>query len=204
VSADANPYRVRRATTDDLAQLIEFWKTANFAEMDLERRFTEFQVAVTPTGEIVAAIGFQVAGSEGRIHSEWFADFAQSDLLRPMIWERLQIVAQNHGLFRIWTDESAPFWKKGAGFSQPSSGVMSRLHADFGEAHGGWLVLQLRDQGADPALLEAQFAVFRDAEKARRDKLLERANLLRIAGTGLAVIVFLFAMGMLFWFAHRR
>ncbi|HEY3914033.1 MAG TPA: hypothetical protein VGN61_06060, partial [Verrucomicrobiae bacterium] len=94
MNADANRFQVRRATTDDLAQLIEFWKTANFAEMDLERRFTEFQVAVTPTGEVVAAVGFQIAGSEGRIHCEWFADFAQSDLLRPLIWERLQIVAQ--------------------------------------------------------------------------------------------------------------
>ena len=204
MNAEANPYQVRRATTDDLAQLTEFWKTANFGEMDLERRFTEFQVAVTPAGEIVAAVGFQVARSEGRIHSEWFSDFAMSDALRPLIWERLQIVAQNQGLFRIWTDESAPFWRKSAGFSYASSEVITRLPGDFGGGQGGWLVLQLKDEGADPALLEAQFAVYRDAEKARRDKLLERANLLRIAGTGLAVIVFLFAMGMLFWFAHRR
>jgi N-acetylglutamate synthase-like GNAT family acetyltransferase len=202
VNADA--YQVRRATTDDLPQLSELWETANFPVDDLEKRFTEFQVAATPTGQVVAAIGFQVAGTEGRVHSEWYADFALSDALRPLLWERLQTVAQNHGLFRLWTEESAPFWKKGAGFSKPPSEMMVKLPADFGEARGGWLVLRLKDEAADPSLLEAQFRLFRETEQANREKLLQRANALRMAGTGIAVLLFLFALGFLLWIARHR
>lgn len=202
VNADA--YQVRRATMDDLPQLSELWKTAQFPAVDLEKRFTEFQVAATPTGQVVAAIGFQVAGTDGRIHSECYADFALSDALRPLLWERLQSVAQNHGLFRLWTEESAPFWKKGAGFSKPSGETISRLPADFGEARGGWLVLLLKGEAADPALLEAQFRLFRETEQARREKLLQRANALRMAGTGIAVLLFLFALGLLLWIARHR
>jgi hypothetical protein len=177
---------------------------AEFPVAELEPRFTEFQVAATPSGEVVAAIGIQITGTDGNIHSEWFADFALSDALRPLLWDRLQLVAQNHGLFRLWTGESAPFWKRAVGFSTPSPEVMARIPADFGEARTGWLVLPLKDEAADPALLEAQFTLFRDAERIRREKILQRANALRMAGTGLAVILFLFALGLLIWFARHR
>jgi N-acetylglutamate synthase-like GNAT family acetyltransferase len=202
VNIDA--YQVRRATTDDLAQLSELWGTAQFPVAELEKRFTEFQVASTATGQVVAAVGLQVAGTEGKIHSEWFADFALSEALRPPIWERLQVVAQNHGLFRLWTKESAPFWKKGAGFSRPSGEVINRLPADFGGVQGSWLMLRLRDEGADPTLLDAQFALFRDAERVRREKVLQRAHALKMAGTGIAVILFLLALATLIWFARHR
>jgi N-acetylglutamate synthase-like GNAT family acetyltransferase len=202
VNIDA--YQVRRATTDDLAQLSELWREAQFPVAELEKRFTEFQVAASATGEVVAAVGLQVAGSDGAIHSEWYADFALSDSLRPALWERLQAVALNHGLFRLWTEESAPFWKKGAGFSSPPRELMSRLPAEFGAAGDGWLALRLKDESADPDLLEAQFALFREAERARLDKLLRRAHAIRMIGTGLAVLLFLWALAMLVWFVHHR
>jgi N-acetylglutamate synthase-like GNAT family acetyltransferase len=202
VNTDA--YQVRRATTDDLAQLSELWRTAQFPVAELEKRFTEFQVAASATGEVVAAIGMQVAGADGKIHSEWFTDFALSDALRPPLWDRLQVVALNHGLFRLWTEESAPFWKKGAGFSSPRAELIGRLPADFGVARAGWLVLRLKDEAADPSLLDAQFALFRDAEKARLEKLLQRAHAVRMVGTGIAVILFLLALATLIWFVHQR
>lgn len=197
-------YHVRRATTDDLPQLSALWLTARFPVDDLEKRFTEFQVAADAEGQVVGAIGLQIAGTDGEIHSEWFSDFALSEALRPLFWERFQIVAQNHGLFRLWTEESAPFWKKGAGFSRPSADVITRIPEGFGPAHGNWLVLRLKDESADPALLEAQFALFRDAERAKREKILQRAHALRVAGTGIAVILFILAIGALVWFARHR
>jgi N-acetylglutamate synthase-like GNAT family acetyltransferase len=199
-----NAYQVRRATTDDLPQLSELWKTAQFPLDDLEKRFTEFQVAARPQGEIVACIGLQIVGTDGRLHSEWFTDFALSEALRPPLWNRLQLVAANHGLFRLWTDESAPFWKKGAGFSATTAEVMTKLPAEFGEARGGWFVLRLKEESADPSLLDAQFAMFRDAEKAKREKMLQRANAIRVIGTGIAVVIFLTALAMLVWFVHHR
>jgi N-acetylglutamate synthase-like GNAT family acetyltransferase len=202
VNIDA--YQVRRAITDDLAQLNHLWSAAQFPVAELEKRFTEFQVAATAAGEVVAAVGLQVAGTDGRIHSEWFVDFALSEALRTPLWERLQAVALNYGLFRLWTEESAPFWKKAAGFSSATGELMSRLPADFGVARAGWLVLRLKDEGADPNLLDAQFALFRDAERARLEKLLQRAHAVKMVGTGIAVILFLLALGTLVWFVHHR
>ena len=201
---NGDAYRVRRATTDDLKQLSELWSTAQFPVAELEKRFTEFQVAASVEGEVVAAIGLQIAGQDGRIHSEWFKDFALSDSLRPVFWERMQTVASNHGLFRLWTEESAPFWRKDVGFFSPPAELINRLPADFGTARAGLLALRIRDESADPDLLEAQFVMFREAEQARRDKLMQKAHMLKMIGTGLAVVLFLMAMMILFWFVRHR
>ena len=80
------------------------------------------------------------------------ADFALSDTLRPLLWERMEIVAANNGLFRLWTEESAPFWRKHAGFSPAPGETLKRLPEVFGAAHEKWLALRLRDESADPGL----------------------------------------------------
>jgi N-acetylglutamate synthase-like GNAT family acetyltransferase len=193
-------YNVRRATTDDLKQLMAVWTAAALPAPELEKRFTEFQVAESADGRIVGAIGLQVAGTEGRIHSETFADFALSDILRPMFWQRLETMARNHGLFRLWTTETAPFWKKDVGFSTASDPSPET----FGLAPGPWLVLRLKDESADPNLLEAQFTLFRETEKAKREKLLQSAAALKMIGTAIAVILFIFAIGVLIWFFRHR
>jgi N-acetylglutamate synthase-like GNAT family acetyltransferase len=198
-------FQVRRATVDDLPRLKELWLGAQLSPDDLEKTFTEFQVAENSQGEVVAAIALQKSGADGKLHSETFADFALSDTLRPLLWERVQRLARNHLLFRIWTEETAPFWKKDAGFSTPSRDLLNQLPAPFGAAHDGWLALRLRDESADPNLLDAQFAIFRESERVHREKLLQRAELLKMAGTGIAVLLFLFALAVLVWFIrHRR
>jgi hypothetical protein len=53
-------------------------------------------------------------------------------------------------------------------------------------------------------LLEAQFTLFREAERAKREKLLQRAAAIKMVGTGIAVLLFLFAMGMLVWYFRHR
>jgi N-acetylglutamate synthase-like GNAT family acetyltransferase len=193
-------YRVRRATTDDLEQLTALWTTAAMPAAELEKQFTDFQVAEDEAGLIAGAIALQVAESDGHIHSEAFADFALSDTLRPLLWERLQTAARHRGLFRLWTAETAPFWKRDAGFSTATG----QPPETFGPARGSWLTLRLKDEGADPNLLEAQFSLFRDAEKARREKMLQWASALKTVGTVIALLLFVFAMGVLFWvFRHR-
>lgn len=193
-------YRVRRATTDDLQQLMVVWAAAALPAAELEKRFTEFQVAESPDGRIVGAIGLQVAGADGQVHSETFVDFAVSDTLRPLFWQRLETMARNHGLFRLWTAETAPFWTKGAGFSAASVPPPEA----FGSARGPWLALRLKDEAADPTLIEAQFALFREAEKAKREKLLQRAAALKVVGTVIAVLLFAFSMAVLVWFFRHR
>ena len=70
--------------------------------------------------------------------------------------------------------------------------------------HGGWIALRLRDESADPNLLEAQFALFRQAEQAKRDKLLQRAQFLKMAGTAIAAALFVFALALLVWVVRHR
>jgi N-acetylglutamate synthase-like GNAT family acetyltransferase len=193
-------YLIRRATTDDLEQLKAVWAAAALPAAELEKQFTEFQVAESADGHIVGAVALQVAGSDGKIHSETFADFALSDALRPLLWQRLEIVARNHGLFRLWTAETAPFWKKAAGFASAPGPPPEA----FAPARGEWLSLRLKDEGADPNLLEAQFNLFREAERARREKLLQRAAVVKLAGTVIAVLLFIFSMGVLLWFFRHR
>lgn len=176
------------------------WAAAEFPAAQLEKQFTDFQVAESPGGQIAGAVALQVAAPEGRIHSETFADFALSDTLRPLLWQRLESVARNHGLFRLWTAETAPFWKKDAGFSA-SQGPPPEA---FGPARGTWLALRLKDEGADPALLEAQFNLFREVERAKREKLLQRAATAKVAGTLIAALLFIFSMGVLVWFLRHR
>ena len=193
-------YRVRRATTEDLEALKALWAEAGLPAAELEKQFTDFQVAESAEGKIAGAIGLQVEKAHGRIHSEAFTDFALTDTLRPLLWERLERMAHSRGLFRLWTTEAAPFWKKGAGFSAESS----QPPEVFGAASAPWLALRLREEGADPDLLEAQFTLFREAERAKREKLLERAAAVKMVGTVIAVVLFLFAMGVLVWFFRHR
>ena len=103
-------FRVRRATLEDLNQLSGRWKTMHLPADDLGKRVTEFQVAEDGEGKLAGAVGLQIAQRQGRVHSEAFGDFALADVLRPLLWERLQSLATNHGLLRVWTQEKAPFW----------------------------------------------------------------------------------------------
>jgi len=193
-------YRARRATTDDLNQLKTLWAEAGLPAAELEKQFTDFQVVESTDGRVVGAIGLQIEGAHGRIHSEAFADFGLTDTLRPLLWGRLEKMAGSHGLFRLWTLESAPFWKKGAGFSSATA----QPPEVFGPANEAWLALRLKDEGADPDLLEMQFNLFREGERAKREKLLQRAAALKMVGTAIAVLLFIFAIGVLVLFFRHR
>jgi len=187
-------FSVRRATTDDLAQLVALWQAAQLPSRELEKRFTEFQIAEDADGNLAGAIGLQIAGQEGKIHNETFADFGLTDTLRPLLWQRLQMVAQNHGLFRVWTEESAPFWKKDAGFSVASNELLKELPAGLGASQTGWLMLQLREIAASPISLAKEFEKFREMSKAETEKAFRHARALKILATIIAVLLFLFVL----------
>ena len=187
-----------------MAQLAELWQAAQLPAAELEKQFTDFQVAEDGQGKLAAAIGLHIEGGHGRVHSETFADFALTDALRPALWERLQVVAQNHGLFRLWTEEAAPWWKKDAGFSTPSDELLQQLPESYGPRHAAWLTLRLRDEAADLALLEKQIAMFKEAERVKREKLMRRGRALRIIGTVISALLLLFALGVLFYVVKNR
>ena len=95
--------QVRRATIDDLQQLAQLWEEEHLPKETLEKRFKEFQLATGEDGQILGAIGLEISGLEGHLHSEAFAHPEHADDLRNLLWDRLQIQAQNHGLVRIWS-----------------------------------------------------------------------------------------------------
>ena len=195
--------QVRRATIEDLPKLVELWQQENLPAQDLEKRFKEFQVVEHAGGELAAAVGLQVAVLEARLHSEVFAHAEQADALRELLWERAQVVAQNHGLVRLWTQFSTPFWNH-SGFRHPAPDVLAKLPPGFaGEPHP-WQFLQLKDEVVAPVSLDKEFALFREMEKERTEKIFRQAKALKLVAFVVVVVVFgLVAFLVLTWFRAK-
>lgn len=195
--------RVRRATVDDLATLKSLWAGMNIPLGDLERRLTEFQVAVLPDGKVFGAVGFQIVQRHGRIHSEAFSDFSLADQARPQFWTRIQSLAMNHGLVRLWTQENAPFWSHN-GLQAADSETLTRLPDAWDRLATGWLTLRLKDEEM-MASLDKEFDMFVASEKARSGEALDQARKLKAV---VIVIVSILVVVLFFWwlwiFLQRR
>src|SRR5712671_3818288 len=171
--------QVRRATIDDLPILLPLWQKENLPAKDLEARFKEFQVVENSNGGIAGAIGLQVSGHEGRLHSEAFEDFGQADRLRGVVWERVRTVAQNHGLVRVWAQFTSPFWRT-IGFDYASNELLTKLPVNFGADRTPWLHFKLKDEVAAAISLDKEFALFRESEKEQTEKIMRQAKIMKI------------------------
>ncbi|MCU0785871.1 MAG: hypothetical protein MUF81_17870 [Verrucomicrobia bacterium] len=187
-------YRVRRATLDDFNALKALWASMNFSVADLEKRLTEFQVAEDANGQVVGAVGFQFLQRQGLIHSESFVDFAVADQVRPLLWGRIQALAMNHGVVRLWTRESAPFWTHN-GLQPPDPSVLERLPEAWNRTRPGWLTLRLRDEDVIMSL-DKEFALFKEAEKQSTAETLNHARKVKQVCTVIGVLI---SLGLLIW-----
>jgi N-acetylglutamate synthase-like GNAT family acetyltransferase len=195
--------QVRRATIEDLPKLTVLWQQENLPVQDLEKRFKEFQVVENAGSELAAAVGLQVAGLEARLHSEVFAHPEQADAMRELLWERAQVVAQNHGLVRLWTQFSTPFWNH-SGFRHAAPDVLAKLPQVFGGDPQPWQFLQLKEEVAAPVSLDKEFALFREMEKERTEKIFRQAKALKLVALVVVLAVFgLVAFLVLSWFRAR-
>ncbi len=195
--------QVRRANIEDLPQLVLLWRREQFDLADLEKRFKEFQVIDAPSGGLAGAVGLQVVGSEGVLHSEAFARNEQAEALRPHFWERAQVVARNHGLARLWTQFATPFWNH-SGFRHASAEELTKLPAAFGADPRPWQFLQLREDAAMPVSIDKEFAMFREMERERTEKTLRQAKTLKLLAVVIVLVVMVvFVVGMLAWFKTR-
>lgn len=192
-SLDDSRFKVRRATTEDIRTLVELWKSMRYPAEELARRVTEFQVIEDQTGGLAGAIGMEISSRQGRLHSEGFVDFALAEQCRPLLWERLNSLATNHGLLNVWTQEQAPFWTRG-GFVTPSREAMGSLPAPWRALNGRWLVLKLREDLEAVLSVDQQFEMFMQAEKSRTQKALQRAKMLKTAATLIAAGVLVFVI----------
>ena len=188
----SSKYRVRRATLDDIGQLTALWESMNYPTTDLARRVTEFQVAESLDGTVLGALGLQIAERQGRVHSEAFGDFALAEQLRPLLWDRVQAVATNHGLLRLWTQEQAPFWNH-CGLLKPNAETLEKLPALWRGPSSAWLTLKLRDDVDTIVSADKEFAVFMQSEKQRTEQVFRRARALKTFATvvafGLLILV---------------
>jgi N-acetylglutamate synthase-like GNAT family acetyltransferase len=196
-------YRVRRATLDDVGQLLALWTSMRFAADDLARRITEFQVAEAPDGTLAGAVGLQLLGRQARIHSEGFTDFALADQLRPMLWERLNAVAINHGLLRLWTQEQAPFWRH-CGMAKPDPEALEKLPPPWQQSPLPWMTLKLKDDIDEVVSADKEFAVFMEAEKERTRRTLRRARALKYVATAIAFSLFFLVIAGALLLLHRN
>lgn len=184
---------MRRATLDDLGQLTALWQAMHYPQEDLAKRVTEFQVAEDPTGVLVGAVGLQIAERQGRVHSECFKDFGQSEHLRHVLWDRLQSVASNHGLLRLWTREQAPFYNH-CGLLKADSESLTKLPMLWRNEQDGWLTLKLREDVAAVVSLDKEFALFMESEKQRTGRAFQQAKVLKLIATVLAAVIFLLVL----------
>jgi hypothetical protein len=179
--------QVRRASVDDLPQLISLWQQEQLPSSTLEKRFKDFQV-VEGANKVLGAIGLEVAGTEGRLHSEVFAHPEQADALRGMLWERMQVVGKNVGLVRIWTQLSTPFWSR-TRLEYAPDGVLSKLPGAIAGDPRPWRVLQLKDELSPAVAAEREFEVYRQMEKHRQAQIQERAKVLKIIASVVVMVV---------------
>lgn len=199
---NAPNHRLRRATLDDLPALGPLLQATLLPASQLEKRLTEFHVVEDSDGQLAGALGLQIAGQQGKIHSESYADFGLVDTLRPLLWERMQSVAQTHGLLRLWTLETAPFWKQG-GFIPVPSELRTTLPAAFGDTKADWLTVKLKDDVNTVLSLDQEFTVFMQAEKARTEEVFAQARIFKGLAYVLGIALFICSIWALFRFLQR-
>ena len=196
-------HRVRRATLDDMANLSALWRSMQLPVQELEKRLTEFQVAESHDGKLLGAVGLQIARREGRVHSEAFADFSVADQVRPLLWERMQSLAINHGLVRLWTQEQALFWKH-CGLHPATPEALQKLPPAWQSSPDEWLTLQLKDEIAAALSTDKEFAMFMEAEKQRTEKAFRQARVIKHVATLVAVLLAIFVFAALVFWLRRN
>jgi N-acetylglutamate synthase-like GNAT family acetyltransferase len=197
-------YQIRRATVEDLDSLRDLWRRACLPVDDLEKRFTEFQLAVNEAGELLGGLGLLIFGAQGKLHSEAFTHPELEEQLRPLIWERMQILAHNHGLAQFWTMEESPFWQRYAGFKPAGAPDLERLPVHFGDRQARWLTLPLRDSAPQADSIEQHLKWFREAQQADIERMMRRASLLKKIATGIALLLFVLVLLGGFLLLRRR
>jgi len=183
-------YTLRRATVDDLIGLKQLWERAHLQVLDLEKRLTEFQLIITDTGDLVGAIGLRIEGKQGNLHSEAFARAEDQDKFRQQLWERIQSVARNHGLVRLWTQEPAPFWTQ-RGFQEADAETIKKLPPALGDPGKRWSSVQLKEETAAEVSIEREFELFQAAQRESSEKIMRQAKVLKVMAYSILIVALL-------------
>jgi N-acetylglutamate synthase-like GNAT family acetyltransferase len=199
---DATNCTARRANLEDLPALKGLWDVSRLPVLELEKHLTEFQVVTRADGVLLGAAGLRMKGHQGLVHSEAFYQPEHEEEYRPVLWERLQVLARNHGLVRLWTREGAPFWHQ-AGFAPASDEQMKKFPVEFGDPHVAWTTVQLRDESLLTPNLEREFELFQMSQRESSDRLLKQARVFKWIA-GLIAVGFFAAALLIFFFVFKR
>jgi len=170
--------QARRATVDDLVELRKLWRAAGLSLSTLEKQLKDFQIVETPDGILLGALALQIEGQQGRLHSETCLRPELEGEVRQRLWERAQAVARNYGLYRVWTDAEAPFWKS-QGFEPASAELQEKLPVSLGEPDRPWLVMKLREEVPVSISFDHEFELFARAERDRSERIIRQAQTLK-------------------------
>ncbi|MGC3957968.1 MAG: hypothetical protein QM813_08500 [Verrucomicrobiota bacterium] len=196
-------FQARRATVDDVPRLKQLWVLMRYSEAELERQLTDFQVVVDEAGIVVGCAAFQMNQRHARIHSEAFEDFSLADYARPALWARIQTLATNHGLVRLWTQETSPFWSRN-GFQTATEEALEKMPSLWDRFTAGWLTAKLKDEEAMTSL-DKEFALFVESERQQRNQLLTQTKTVKtLAIGGILLIVLVLIVATVWLFLKQR
>ncbi len=202
-------YVTRRATVEDLPQLLALWQLEQLPTEILEKRFTEFQLVADAGGQVLAAIGVQLGGSQGLLHSESIAKPEISDALRDLLWQRMQVIIKSNALERLWTQLNASYWQR-LGFERATPEQLKMLPARFSQGERPWSVMSLSAANANAAI-ERDLAEVKAWQLQETARVQQRVQLMKRIALGVTVVVFLiviaFAVALLKYgpqLFHRR
>lgn len=169
---------------DDLDALRAIWHSMRLPAEELEKQLKEFQVVADAAGNVLGAVGIRLHKQYALLFGEGFSDFSVADDARQLFWRRFEALAANHGVFRIWTQESSPFWTRW-GFQPANAEMLARLPEEWKVSADKWFTLELKNEEAVTAALENKFAGFMDIERQQTERVAEKARLLR----GIVIVV---------------
>ena len=111
-----------------------------------------------------------------------------------MLWDRIQCLANNQGLLRLWTEEQAPFWHH-CGLLRPDPEALEKLPPIWRGLSSRWLTLKLKDDLDAIIRADKEFARFMEAERLRTTRTLAHARILKFLATMLGIAVAILALG---------
>lgn len=196
-------YTIRRATLDDLETLRGLWRENRLPEYDLDKRFTEFQVAVDANDWILGALAVRFSGPHGELHSQAIRRADLETELREALWERALHLAQQQGTLRLWTRLSGEIWAD-RGFAPAPQALLAELPPALGAPADTWRTLKIRDEPLKLIAAEEQLEAFIELERSRTERMIARGRFMKLFATGFIFLVFTFAIAALFYVLRRR
>jgi len=178
---------VRRATVEDLPQLIELWQMEQLPWADLEKRLTDFQVAEAD-GAVAGVLGLVLIATDGFLYGEGIGRPELADEMRLELWSRFQTLMLGHNVVRLWICSDAPFWRSN-GFRDADARMLQELPGSLAGQPGRWRWLPLKED-SPTANIEKQFALLKALHQEENERIVRRARMLKIVLTSLVVACF--------------